>query len=523
MTETGIEFYQEPLKFDTFDTFKTEDDKTYIVFKGVNYLIGGSKFQSLLNELHFYLYEFFPCKGKVKEIVDGLDMFTKLFTPIKPVYYRFAKLKNSLFIDLGNPEYEAVEITPEGFKVIKNPEAKFIRSKIQRPIGAPDTKGQPNDLFRLKKYIPFKSDDDFTLFVSWLLACTNTDGGYPPLFLVGEQGSAKSTVTGFIKNLLDASTVPLRNLSKTMKNLMIAASNDYILCYDNISKITDKQSDNLCKLATGAGFTTRKLYTTTEEVQMSCKRPTIINTISFIPTRQDLLDRSVIVTLNFIKPEERKTIKELNESWEQDRPLIFGALCNAVSAALRNYDAVNEENLPRMADFAKWIMAAEEQLPWDKGFFMEALNNSHSNMVDETIDAEPVAIAILRLMAEKKVWKGTASDLLEKLDDCIKQSCNKFPNWPKLPNQLSRKLGRVSAFLREKGIQVEKGHSGSRFIELLNQNEIEEKKPTQGVEFVRKSFSAAASHQLPETKEVPEKEKADNAGAIASGREFADF
>lgn len=83
MTETGIEFFQQPLKFATFDTFKTEDDKTCIVFRGVTYPIRGSKFQRLLNELSFYLYEFFPSKGDVNEIIDGLDMFTKLFTPTR--------------------------------------------------------------------------------------------------------------------------------------------------------------------------------------------------------------------------------------------------------------------------------------------------------------------------------------------------------------------------------------------------------------------------------------------------------
>ena len=64
---------------------------------------------------------------------------------------------------------------------------------------------------------------------------------------------------------INPSTVPLRKLSKSMQDLMNADSNDFILCYDNISKITDTQSDNLSKLATGATFTTRKLYTITDE------------------------------------------------------------------------------------------------------------------------------------------------------------------------------------------------------------------------------------------------------------------
>jgi hypothetical protein len=209
-------------------------------------------------------------------------------------------------------------------------------------------KGLPKYLELLTRYIPFKKKEDFVLFVSWLLGCMNCDGGYPVLFLLGEQGSAKSTTCRLIKDLLDPSSVLLRNLPKSMKGLMIAANNDFIQCFDNISKITDTQSDNLCKLATGAASAWRRLYSNAAEVHIVAKNPCVINGISCPPTRQDLLDRSIIVRLDFINPENRKTEKELMASWEYDRPLIFGALCQAASAALRNYDAVSERNLPRM-------------------------------------------------------------------------------------------------------------------------------------------------------------------------------
>jgi hypothetical protein len=510
MTVVANDFFQEPLDFKKFDLFKTESDNTYITFMGVTYPLKGSKFSRLLNQLYFELTEFFPEKGLVKGIIDNLDMYATLFCDCKEIFYRFARLGDTVYIDSGNEQFDVIEISGDSIKIVTNPPAKFIRSTIERKIGAPDLNAVAKDLNLLKKYVPFKSEQDFVLFVSWLLSCMNTNGGYPPLFLIGEQGSAKSTTTAFIKDLLDNSAVPLRNLSKSMRDLMIAASNDYILCYDNISEITDKQSDSLCKLATGAGFTTRKLYTSTEETQLTCKRPTVINTISFIPTRQDLLDRSVIVFVNHIKPEERKTVKELWESWHQDRPLIFGALCHAVSAALRNYDKVNEENLPRMADFAKWVTAAEEQLPWEKGLFLETLENSRIMTVEDTIEAEPVAMTILNLMADKGQWIGNASELLDALDNCIDQARNRYPGWPKIPNQLTRKIGRVSAFLREKGILVEKRHSGERFIEIMNLNHVAKEDDIRKIMGeVRSAFSEAPlSPELPEISENNDHEDA---------------
>ena len=251
-----------------------------------------------------------------------------------------------------------------------------------------------------------------------------------------------------------------------MKELMITATNDYILCFDNISKISDAQSDNLCKLATGAAFTTRKLYSTVSEVQLASKNPCVINGISCLPTRQDLLDRSLIVSLDFIAPDKRKTDKELMKSWEQDRPLIFGALCQAASASLRNYNSVSEKKLPRMADFAKWVIAAEENLPWKKGLFMETMRNLRSKIVEDALDADPVAMAVLKLMKNRDEWSGSATSLLDSLESSIDQDRKKYPGFPKIANHLSRQLSRVTSFLREKGILIKKRHSGVRFIEI---------------------------------------------------------
>jgi hypothetical protein len=257
-------------------------------------------------------------------------------------------------------------------------------------------------------------------------------------------------------------------MPKSEKELMIAAINDFVLCFDNTSKISDSQSDNLCKLATGSAFTTRRLYSTAAEVQLVSKNPCVINGIACLPTRQDLLDRSIIISFDFIPAELRKTEKELMEAWEHDRPLIFGALCQAAAVALKNYDHVSEHNLPRMADFAKWVIAGEERLPWEKGQFMETMGNLRAKIVEEALDADPVSMAVLKLMKDRESWSGSPTDLLEVLSACIDQDNKKYPGFPKTANLLSRDLERMSSFLRDWGIQIEKKHSGTRSITLIN-------------------------------------------------------
>ncbi len=468
MTEVIEQDFQKKFNPSILDLFRTEDEgEPYLTTpEGGTIRVVSAEFKELLWKMHYQAYGKEPSCCLVQKTIKKLYMYGRTLAPVKKIYRRVAGDGNEVSIDMATPDATAIKITGDSIKIEPTNDIKFVRPKGMKTLAAPSLDCRPEHLNLLKKYIPFKSEDDFVLFVSWLLGCLNSNGGYPVFFLNGEQGAGKSTACRLIKDLLDPSRSVLRNFPKSEKELMIAASNDFILCFDNTSKITDKQSDNICKLALGTSLTTRRLYSTAAEVHLYSKNPCVINGIGCIPTRQDLLDRSVIVSLDFIPSSNRMTEKELMASWEQDRALIFGALCQAVSAALRNYDSVSERKLPRMADFTKWVIAAEEMLPWTNGKFMNAIQNQRNNIVTEALDADPVTMAVLILMEHRDTWIGRATELLDVLAECIDQDRRKYPGFPKIPNHLSQQLNRTSAFLREKGILFERGHSGNRSITL---------------------------------------------------------
>ena len=90
------------------------------------------------------------------------------------------------------------------------------------------------------------------------------------------------------------------------RDLFIAASNDHVLAFDNVSgHCGGGISDTLCRLATGGGFAVRQLNTDQDEVLFDGARPVILNGIEDIVTRPDLADRAVFLTLESI-PEERR-------------------------------------------------------------------------------------------------------------------------------------------------------------------------------------------------------------------------
>ena len=71
------------------------------------------------------------------------------------------------------------------------------------------------------------------------------------------------------------------------------------------------------------------------------------------------------------RPEQkRQTEAKLWEAFEAERPVILGALLDAVSASLRNQSRVRLPRMPRMADFAVRAAAAAPALGWSAEDFL---------------------------------------------------------------------------------------------------------------------------------------------------------
>src|SRR5262249_12384021 len=154
--------------------------------------------------------------------------------------------------------------------------------------------------------------------------------------LHGEQGAGKTTTSRGLRMLADPHSTPLRSLPKQERDLAIAAQNNWVLGLDNVSYVSPWLSDALCRVSTGAGFGTRRLYTDDDEVLISVSRPVLLNGIApEMISRPDLLNRTLLVGLPSVEA-SRKTEADLEQTLEQARPHILGALLHAVSSGLRN-------------------------------------------------------------------------------------------------------------------------------------------------------------------------------------------
>ena len=112
---------------------------------------------------------------------------------------------------------------------------------------------QGGRLEELRGFVNAGDDSSWALIKAWLVATVRDRGPYPVLALYGEQGSAQSTLARMLVALLDPSTPDLRSDPRELRDLAIAARNNWGVGFDNVSSLPPWLSDALCRLATGGG------------------------------------------------------------------------------------------------------------------------------------------------------------------------------------------------------------------------------------------------------------------------------
>jgi hypothetical protein len=398
----------------------------------------------------------------VQDAISVLEAKAKFDGPERQVHCRVAAHDGSVYLDLANAEREIVAITPSGWSIQTDVPVRFRRSKAMLALPTP-VRGATLEA-ALKPFLT-ADENDFKLIVVWVFSTVQPFGAYPILQIKGEQGSAKSTTSRLLRMIIDPNEAPARAHPRDERDLVIALSNSHVGCFDNLSYVPDWLSDALCRVSTGQAFSTRTLHTDEDESIFAVKRPIIINGIEELATRGDLVDRSMIIDLPRIPKEKRKTEQEFWAAFDEAHPRILGALLDTAVSALARLDSIEVRELPRMSDFARWVIAAEPHLGWADGTLLSAYNRNKRDGELGALEASPVATAIDRFLSGKE-WAGTATQLLEQLQGVVNITELRHPGWPKTAHRLGNEIRRLAPGLRTAGIDVQYWKSGNRIIRL---------------------------------------------------------
>jgi hypothetical protein len=450
---------------DNTELFRTPDGNAFASFKVDGHQeTWALKSRGFMDWLYMRLYEIegkVPSSQKLRDTLGVLAGKALYEGIVRQVHIRLAEHEGEVYLDLADEAWRIARISHNGWQVVESQDSpvRFRRVRGMLPLPTPEHGGSINEL---RSFVNLRDDEDWVLLITWMAAALRPRGPYPVLALHGEQGSAKSTTARLLCSLIDPNAAALRSEPRGERDLMIAATNKWLVTFDNLSRIKDWLSDSLCRIATGSGFATRELRTDDEEMIFNAQRPIILNGIDEVATRNDLLDRSLILYFPTISEENRKVEEEMMKNFALVRPRILGALLEAVSAGLRNIDTVRLDKHPRLADFAKWGVAVESGLGLTAGTFMDAYTSNRAAANDLALDTSPIGVAVLDFMEKHQEWETTAGELLTELNMTVSDATRKQKGWPKTPKGMGDSLRRVTTNLRAAGVVVQFGKRQSR-------------------------------------------------------------
>ena len=191
----------------------------------------------------------------------------------------------------------------------------------------------------------------------------------------------------------------------------------------------------------------------------------IINGINNVVERGDLQDRTITINLEIL--EKRESPQDLEKIFEEKKPLIMGGLFDLLATALRNKRDVkiNDANMPRMIDYARFGSACEEYLGLSKGEFVKIYKNNQQMSIEENAENDTFIQAILNVLEEKAYIYETATELTNMLKDSVKDEIAK-KNLPSNAVWLKRALNRKKPILRKIGIDVDEKAGKKKVISI---------------------------------------------------------
>ena len=375
---------------------------------------------------------------------------------------RVASSDGAIWYDLSNTEWQVIKITPNGWEIITDPPILFKRYPHQQAQVVPAEIG---DIRKFLKFVNVSDEKQKFLLLIYVISCFIPEFAHPVINIYGPQGSAKSTLSGFIKKLIDPSATELLTLPNSSDGLVQMLSHHWFICFENVSQIHNWVSDSLCRAVTGAGFSKRELYTDDEDVIYSLKKCIGINGINLVAAKPDLLERSILLELEMINKENRKLEKDILSDFQKEKAEFLGSIFTAVSQAMKIYPSISLSELPRMADFTAWGCAIAEAIGHSKEKFLEAYYQNINQQNSEVIIESPIASSILEFMKDKSDWRGTATALLEELKPVavnLKIDVEKGNQFPKNHSALSKKINQLKPNLKAIGLEIQNGDKENR-------------------------------------------------------------
>lgn len=407
-------------------------------------LRGGRR--SLRSELARIFFEETKSAANAQALADALLVLEGEAQSLDPVEVALrvgrSPADGRLVLDLGGEDGRVVIVGAYGWEVVESSPVLFWRTNATLPLPVPDDQGTLADLRELLNV----SEADWPLIVAWLVAALMPEMPHPVLLLRGEHGTAKSSAARLLTSLLDRCASQLRTAPRNIEDWAVAAAGSWVTCLDNVSDLQNWLQDAICRAVTGDGLLRRQLYTDSDVSVLAFRRVMAVTSVDPGTLNGDLADRVLTVELDRISESSRASEEDLTARWDKVHPHALGGLLDVVVCVLRALPTVRRQDLPRMADFARVLLAVDE-VTGAQGY--ATYTEQAARNAEAVAEGDAVSVAIIETITTP--WEGTASDLLQLLTPVKPPK-----NWPTTPQGMGGRLVRAAPTLRRLGWTVEK-------------------------------------------------------------------
>lgn len=395
--------------------------------------------------------------SQLRDIIETLSALTRFKNrAYQKIWRRVAEFEGKLYIDRCSDDGEYIEITSNGWTTIKRPPVKFISSDGMRELPRPIRGGKVDELCKLLRL----DRQHASLLTAFCLHSLQPNGPYPILVINGPKGAGKTTLAETIVNIIDPNGQPLKQFPDTNQDLAITLNSRHVVAFDNISRISNSHSDMLARIASGGGYSTRRLYYDTEEIKIDLLNPILLNGIPQFVEKPDLADRCLFIQMENFPSAKRMGLLELRQKIQDEIPNFLGALLDGLVMMLAKRGSTNSSDLIRMADFHLNARASELAF-WEEGALDAALRKNQDYWYNLQVQKEPLAKAIIEFAKTqdakhldrtvRTVWTGYIDELYYELSNHHDYLVSNYSSI-----QFGIQLSKISPFVEENGFKIEK-------------------------------------------------------------------
>src|SRR5262249_57986062 len=140
--------------------------------------VRSKRFRTWLRRRHYEITRIAASAVAVNSALDLFEAQAQFEGPERAVHIRLAEHAGHIYLDLADDCWRAVEIGPDGWRVIGSAPVRFRRAAGMLPLPTPQAGGSIEEL---ASFLNLPSRNDFVLVVAWLLATLRTGGPPPPL------------------------------------------------------------------------------------------------------------------------------------------------------------------------------------------------------------------------------------------------------------------------------------------------------------------------------------------------------